>query len=192
MRHRHRRLHRKLNMPSATTNLRIRPATQNDLQGLRLLYNDIIDAMDASQWHAQWRKDGYPSNAELENAILKGELYVAILSDSIVAAMILNHAFNEGYRTVPWQITCNDEELLCIHTLGVSPHIQRCGIASAMLGYAVQRARAMGCRCIRLDVIENNRPADLLYTRYGFNFCGTHHLHYDSVSAAFNMYEYLL
>lgn len=179
-------------MSTTTSHLSIRLATQHDLQGLRLLYNDIIDAMDASQWHAQWRKDGYPTDAELANAIRRGELHVALIDSTIVAAMVLNHAFNEGYRAVLWQISCSDEEILCIHTLGVSPRIQRCGIASTMLEYAAQAARSKGCRCIRLDVIENNRPADMLYTRHGFSFRGTHHLHYDSVSAAFNMYEYLL
>lgn len=177
---------------SNSTPLVFRMATPADLPSLRVLYDEIIDAMDASRWHAQWRKDGYPTDADLAEAIEQGCLHLAVCGSTLAAAAVFNHHYNAGYDAVPWQVQCPPEQVLCIHTLGVSPRMQRRGIASAMVQHAVDTARRKHCRCIRLDVIETNRPADLLYERCGFSFRESRRLTYDSVCAVFNMYELLL
>lgn len=177
---------------SKLSDICIRPAMWNDSTELRRLYNDIIDAMDASPWHAQWRKDGYPTDDDLQQATQRGELFVCVIEGSIAGAMILNHQFNEGYRAAAWQIECADSEILCVHTLGVSPRFQRQGVAGTMIRYAINHARNLHCKCLRLDVIDTNPPADLLYTSQSFRFIETRKLHYDSVCANFNLYEYLL
>lgn len=33
--------------------------------------------------------------------------------------MVVNHAYNEGYRSVAWGVEAADDELLVIHALGV-------------------------------------------------------------------------
>ena len=159
---------------------------------LRLLYDAIIDAMDASRWHARWRKDGYPSDADFAAAARAGELWLCLVEGQLAAAMVLNHEFNAGYAQAPWAVHCAAHEVLCIHTLGVSPRMQRRGVASAMVSQAAAVARAKGCKCLRLDVIEGNQPADLLYQRLGFEFRGAYELKYDSVCAEFNLYELVL
>ena len=169
-----------------------RPAQESDVPQLRALYNDIIDAMDASRWHARWRKDGYPSDADLAAAARAGELQLCLVAGEVAGAMVLNHEYNAGYEQAPWAVDCSAAEVLCIHTLGVSPRFQRQGVAAAMVRHAAGVARACGCKCLRLDVIEGNLPADLLYQRLGFEFRGAYQLRYDSVCAEFNLYEYVL
>lgn len=169
-----------------------RPAVESDVPQLRNLYNAIIDAMDASCWHARWRKDGYPTDADFAAAARAGELWLCLAEGQLAAAMVLNHEFNPGYEQAPWAVPCARHELLCIHTLGVSPHFQRCGVASAMVRHAATVARNMGCKCLRLDVIEGNLPADMLYRSLGFEFRGAYRLKYDSVCAEFNLYELVL
>lgn len=178
-------------MPAAAS-LMFRLASPADVPALRVLYNEIIEAMDASRWHAQWRKNGYPTDADLKQAAESATLHLACLGQEIVGATVLNHHFNPGYHAVPWQVQCAPQQVLCIHTLGVSPRFQRCGVASALVQHAAAVARTLGCKCLRLDVIENNHPADLLYTRLGFSFREARRLHYGSVSAVFNMYELVL
>lgn len=173
--------------------LKIRPACTDDIEQLRLLYDEIIDAMDASRWHAQWRKDGYPSREDLLAKAIAAELWVCEYSGELAAAMVLNHSYNPGYSQAPWQVECGEDEVLCIHTLGVSPRFQRCGIASAMVHQAIAIARASSCKCLRLDVINTNRPADLLYLRLGFCCRGAFTLNYEgAVCTQFNLYEYVL
>lgn len=169
-----------------------RPAEEADVPQLRRLYNDIIDAMDASQWHARWRKDGYPSDADLAAAARAGELQLCLVAGEVAGAMVLNHEYNAGYAQAPWAVDCAAAEVLCIHTLGVSPLFQRRGVAAAMVRQAESVARTSGCKCLRLDVIEGNLPADMLYRRLGFEFRGAYRLNYDSVCAEFNLYEFVL
>lgn len=169
-----------------------RAAQAEDIPALRSMYNDIIDVMDASRWHAQWRRDGYPTDEDLSAAAQRGELYLALHGAELVGAMVLNHDYNPGYDAVEWQVNCPRAQVLCIHTLGVSPNWQRKGVASAMVNYAAQLARRCACRCLRLDVIDTNRPADLFYSSLGFSLRGRQRLHYDSVSAEFNLYELVL
>jgi len=45
---------------------------------------------------------------------------------------------------------------------------------------------------LRLDVIDTNPAADLFYLRQGFLLRSTRRLEYDSVRAAFNLYELVL
>lgn len=177
---------------SDSESLVFRRAEPADLPALRVLYDEIIDAMDASRWHAQWRKDGYPTDDDFAEAIAQGWLYLAVCGGVLAAAAVFNHHYNAGYDAVPWQVQCLPSQVLCIHTLGVSPRFQRRGIASAMVQHAMATARCQQCLCIRLDVIETNRPADLLYTSCGFSYRESRRLTYDSVCAVFNMYELVL
>lgn len=173
-------------------NIIFRKARGCDASALRLLYNGIIEAMEASSSHAQWRKDGYPTDADLAAATAAGELYLAWCGDELAGAMVLNHAYNPGYNAVEWGVTCSPQQVLCIHTLGVSPRYRRQGVATAMVQYAIEVARSLACKSLRLDVIDTNPAADLFYLRQGFLLRSTRRLEYDSVRAAFNLYELVL
>ncbi len=169
-----------------------RKARGSDAAALRVLYNEIIEAMDASTSHAQWRKDGYPTDADLAAATAAGELYLACCGAELAGAMVLNHAYNPGYDAVVWGVSCSPQQVLCIHTLGVSPRCRRQGVATAMVQYATAVARSLACKTLRLDVIDTNRAADLFYMRQGFLLRATRRLAYGSVRAEFNLYELVL
>lgn len=168
-----------------------RKATAADLPALRCMYNAIIEVMDQCQWHAQWRKDGYPTDDFLATSAARGELWLAEKNGALAGAVVLNNDCNPGYGQVPWLVACPQEKVLGIHTLGISPHFQRQGVASAIVRFALELARQEGMQSVRLDVIENNLPADMLYTRLGFSFRGRVILNYEGdVCAEFNLYEY--
>lgn len=169
-----------------------RKARGGDAAALRELYNEIIEAMDASPSHAQWRKDGYPTDADLATATAAGELYLAWCGDELTGAVVLNHAYNPGYDAVAWGVNCSPQQVLFIHTLGVSPRCRRQGVATAMVQHAIEVARSLACKALRLDVIDTNRAADLFYLRQGFLLRSTRRLVYDSVRAEFNLYELVL
>ncbi len=48
-----------------------------------------------------------------------------------------------------------------------------------MVHHAIAIARVSSCKCLRLDVINTNRPADLLYLRLGFCCRGAFTLNYE-------------
>jgi len=59
--------------------------------------------------------------------------------------------------------------------MGVVPHKRRQGIGRRVLGYLIARARALGVRMLRLEVVEENTGAHTLYREHGFR--DIRHLH---------------
>lgn len=163
-----------------------------DIPALLTMYHEMIDAMDTGTWHTQWRKGVYPIESDLLSAINNGELYVAVRENQPAAAVIFNHRCHPGYNEVPWQVQCTAQQVGCIHTLGVSVHCRRCGIATALMQYVASVARARGCKCLRLDVIDTARGIIPFYRSLGFSCRETRHLVYDTVSANFDMMELVL
>lgn len=59
--------------------------------------------------------------------------------------------------------------LLNIHDLAVLPQYRGKGIGRALLREVEDHARRKGCCKLTLEVQENNRPARVLYQRFGFS-----------------------
>lgn len=59
--------------------------------------------------------------------------------------------------------------LLNIHDLAVLPRYRGKGIGRALLHEVEDHARRKGCCKLTLEVQENNRPARVLYQRFGFS-----------------------
>lgn len=65
-----------------------------------------------------------------------------------------------------------------ILTLGVAPGERRRGIARLLLADLFDRARALGTRCVALEVAADNAPALALYESVGFRTVGLRHAYY--------------
>lgn len=57
----------------------------------------------------------------------------------------------------------------------------------------IRQARETGQKAIRLDVIEDNLPAEKLYRKLGFQYITSHRLFYEDTGwYEFHLYEYRL
>jgi len=65
--------------------------------------------------------------------------------------------------------------LLNIHDLAVIPEARRMGIARRLLDAVRDKARALGCCKLALEVRDDNPAAQRLYQRYGFHDGGIPH-----------------
>jgi len=72
-------------------------------------------------------------------------------------------------------IVAEEAEIL---TLGVAPRARRRGIARLLLGDLFARARALGARCVVLEVAADNSAALALYESIGFRTVGLRHGYY--------------
>lgn len=170
--------------------INFRQATPFDMEDLRRLYDEIIDAMDGAISYAQWKRGGYPSDSFLQSKSALGEMWVAEKDNRLVAAMVLNSECNPGYAQATWQVQCPPHEVMIIHTLGVSPKVQGQGVGKAMVQQAAAIARHRGCKCMRLDVIDTNPAAGKFYAGLGFRFLGRFELDYPgAVCTNFDLYE---
>lgn len=171
----------------------IRIAEEQDYPRVREFYYDLIDAMADSEFKPGWEKDVYPTQEFLVQSIENGELYLAETAEGLAACMVVNHAYNDGYRDIRWAVDAADEELCVIHALGVHPRFAGQGIAKQLVARVIGDARRQGLKAIRLDVLEGNLPAERAYTRMGFAYRGTLKMFYEDTGwTAFRLFEYLL
>ena len=171
----------------------IRLARTDEFDAVRYFYYDIIDYLETAPYSPGWKKDIYPSRDDLRNAIDRRELWVYELGGRIASAMILNSSRVEGYERLERESGISGESALFIHTLAVLPDFQRRGIASAMVCHAISIARERGCKAVRLDVLEGNEPAELVYTKLGFEFMYTMNIFYEDTGwADYKIYQLLM
>ncbi len=159
---------------------------------VKAFYDDLIDAMENAEFKPGWEKDVYPSREMLEQALQAGELYIGREDGKIVACMIVNHQYNEGYHQVKWSVDVPDEKLLVIHALGVHPANGGRGLAKELVGHVIDLARKQGIKTIRLDVLGGNVPAEKAYTKMGFRYLQTLRMFYEDTGwTDYLAYEYL-
>ncbi len=171
----------------------ITQAKETDFPDVRSFYHTVIDRMQGSLYDIGWKKDIYPEPEFLLDSIKKGELYICLEADTIAAAMVLNHQYQEAYRSVRWQTDADESGILVLHILGVHPENSGKGYGKAMIKEAVRIAGSQGLLAIRLDVLPGNLPAEKLYTQTGFTFIDSRNVYYEDVGwAKMDLYEYVL
>ena len=111
----------------------LRVAQPADFAAVRSFYDALIDDLLKRPHHPMWSRDGHPSDDYLRAAVEGGELWLAELDGEVAGAMVVNHAANDGYKGVPWQVQAVPEQVVIVHAFGVSPRYQGRGLGSAMM-----------------------------------------------------------
>ncbi len=168
-------------------------ADNKQFDSVRYFYHSLIDGMANSPYGIGWKKDVYPSPEYLRESISNGELYVGIEDEKIIAAMILNHQCNDGYKSFNWHTKAEADEITVIHALGVHPMYSGKGYAKMMVKEALQIATDNKQKAVRLDVLGGNLPATRLYAGIGFKYMDTLKMYYvDTGWTDYELYEYAL
>lgn len=173
--------------------MKIKEATADQYQAVRLFYHHVIDGIATMPYGAGWIKDVYPAPEFIMESIDMGELYIATEMDNIAAAMVLNHSGNESYMQYEWPTAAADSEVTVIHALGVDPEKAGKGYGRRMVQFAIDTARQNQQKVIRLDVLKGNVPAEKLYSGMGFQYLHTLQMFYEDTGwTDFELYEYTL
>lgn len=174
-------------------NLNIRLGTDNDIEALAQLYDDINDYLSATINYPGWKKGIYPTRQDAVNGINEGCLFVVTENDEVIGSMILRHKPEPAYMTVSWQAELDYKDILVIYTFVVNPHKLKNGIGRGMLEFADQYGKETNMKALRLDVYENNIPAIRLYEKCGFKYIDTVSLGLEAYGLdRFKLYEKLL
>ncbi len=171
----------------------IRAIGINEYDRLLQFYDLLIDSMEDKEFCPKWKKRIYPTEEFLRESIEKHELFVGMIDEKFVGAMVINHDCAEGYENVQWGISANQEEVSVVHLLGISYEHQNQGIARKMVKWVINTARENDKKTIRLDVLSENIPAQRLYSSIGFKLMDTIEMFYeDTGTTDFMLYEYIL
>lgn len=173
--------------------MEIRLATIEEYPAVKAFYDSLIDEMQDATYHPGWEKNVYPTAEFLTTSICAEEVWLGEAEGHMVSCMVVNHAYNEGYRGIAWAVDAADAEILVIHALGVHPRDAGRGFAQAMVRQVFRMAQKNGIKAIRLDVLEGNLPAEKTYTKLGFRYRDTVSMFYaDTGWTNYKLYEYLV
>jgi ribosomal-protein-alanine N-acetyltransferase len=121
---------------------------------------DGILAVDLASFSNPWTRDMFVWEARNSDV---ARVYVyRTLEHGVIAYCAVWHIFDE----------------LHVNNLAVLPEWRRHGVASELLGVALERAVATGARRSTLEVRASNLPARQLYERFGFRPAGLRKSYY--------------
>ncbi len=146
----------------------IRKATPEDVQGVALLYEKMLDYEEANIKYTSWQRGIYPTVDTARAGVTHGSLYILEEDGKILASAVLDKRQPPEYKKVEWSKSVKSTEALVIHTLCVDPKFSGSGIGSALVDFAKQLALDLGCLCLRLNTTDRNTPAASLYSKNGF------------------------
>ncbi|EHJ56593.1 hypothetical protein HMPREF9318_02065 [Streptococcus urinalis FB127-CNA-2] len=148
--------------------MEIRLAFPNEINQIMEIIEEArqtIAAYGSDQW-----QDGYPNAQVIEEDILKGQGYVAIVEETIVAYCAAIFGNEEAYNHIydgKWQT--GNKEYLTFHRIAVSQKWQGKHIALTFLQGLIESLDFDDFRC---DTHELNKGMQTLLSKLGFVYCG--------------------
>lgn len=149
-----------------------RLAEEKDIDAVSTIYEEIHTAEETGPFYVGWQRGVYPTRATAEMALQRGQLYVAESESGIVGAAIINQVQIEEYAAAPWHYPARPEEVAVLHTLVVSPRMERQGCGRAVVAFYEHWARQHGCPYLRMDTNVRNLRARELYRHLGYREVG--------------------
>ena len=146
----------------------IRLATAADLPAVAAIYGEIHDAEAAGTVTTGWLRDVYPTTATAEVALDRGDLFVLEAEGAVLGAAVINQTQVDVYAGAPWEHDAPDSAVCVLHTLVISPRAGRRGYGRRFVDYYESRARALGCRELRIDTNARNVAARSMYAALGY------------------------
>lgn len=149
-------------------------AVEQDFLRLQEFYRNLIEKTPDMRQFCPWEYGVYPTDALLREHIHNGDLYYMERNGVILSALVLLPYQEENYAWEnPWGAALEDDQVATVHMLGVNPEMLGQGIARWSVEAAIQKAREMGKKAVRLDALSCNLPAQKLYRSMGFAEVGT-------------------
>lgn len=147
----------------------IRKAEARDLDAIESIYNKILLKEEEGEVTTGWERGIYPKRETAEAALKKEEIFVIEDERELVGAGIINKEQVDVYEKTKWKFAAKDSEVMVLHTLVIDPEKSGRGYGKKFVDFYEDYARENGCKYLRMDTNERNKPARSLYTKLGFN-----------------------
>lgn len=171
--------------------IKLRKAKINESVKILELYNNIIDTAN-DEFDPKWN-DEYLNLGFIEDSILKEELYVYKVDERIISSVVVNNDFGKRYTDANWIVDAKPNEIVVIHTFAVNPSYRGRGISKEIFNIIKKQSLKNHKKTIRVDVINGNNGAEIVFKHLGFKHVDTVEEFYDAVGLeTFHLYEYVL
>ncbi len=164
-----------------------------DFERMTAYYKKAVSNTKDMDKNCRWIYGLHPTDTMIQNYIESGHHYYAEQDGQIAVAVALLPFQTEDYRAVNWSQNLNDDEVLTVHILCVNPLLQKQGIGAQTVRKAIELAKALRLKAVRLDALHTNKPAQKMYERAGFQKCDVMNWFAPNLGYAnFFLYEYPL
>lgn len=150
----------------------IRKASTQDIPAVAAVYGEIHTAEENGAACVGWARGVYPTQATARAALERGDLFVMEDGGAIVGTAIINQIQVDVYAYGQWQYPAEDDEIMVLHTLVISPSAGGRGYGRAFVAFYEEYARENGCRYLRMDTNARNERARAMYVRLGYREIG--------------------
>ena len=150
----------------------IRKANKEDIQEVSAIYDEILDAEEKGIITVGWERGVYPTKSTAGNALSCNELFVEEDEGKIIGAAIINRKQVDVYSKGSWLYKSEDDSVMVLHTLVISPKAERKGYGKAFVEFYEDYARKNGCNTLRMDTNERNTRARSMYRKLGYREAG--------------------
>lgn len=139
--------------------------TKNEINDIKNLYQDIRD-----NTFTLW-DENYPSEELINWDIERNGLYGAFENDKLIAISFVGERCEDGEDDFSWKDTFNKRGTFA--RIGVSPKYQNKGIGTLLVEFILNLLKTQGFDGVRILVGIENINAIKLYSKFGFENCGT-------------------
>lgn len=148
--------------------MNFRKATEADLPAIAQIYEDIHTEEESGRTAIGWIRGVYPTAATARAALERDDLFVGEEGGKIFGAAVINQLQVDVYEGAPWQYPAEDEQVMVLHTLVISPALARTGLGRQFVAFYEEYARSRGCPFLRMDTNARNLRARALYAGLGY------------------------
>lgn len=148
----------------------IRRAAPSDLDAIESLYNKILSKEEESgKVTTGWERGIYPRRETAEAALKRNDMFVMEDDGYIVGSGIINKEQVDVYAKAKWKFASKDLEVMVLHTLAIDPDKSGRGYGKRFVKFYEDYGRKSGCKYLRMDTNERNKPARSLYKSLAFD-----------------------
>ena len=101
--------------------MKIRKATENDIDAVEKLYDAIHTAEEENKQDIGWVRGIYPVRTTAEAALKREDLFVLEENGTLYGTAIINKLQVDIYNQGNWKHRVSDEQVCVLHTLVISP-----------------------------------------------------------------------
>jgi len=149
-----------------------RLADLQDISAIAEIYDHIHTKEEAGPKQVGWIRSIYPTEETARQAVEAGEMYVLEKEGKIVAAGKINKEQMPAYAEVQWEHQAEDEQVMVLHTLVVSPQEGGKGYGSEFVAEYEAMALKNNCPFLRIDTNAINHRARRMYKKLGYREAG--------------------
>ena len=155
----------------------IRKTTKNDIKEIMPIFEEArgtIAALGIDQW-----QNGYPSDDVILSDVEKKQSYLCELDGKVCGTFAMLENGEPTYDKIfdgNWLTGDDSHDYIAIHRVAISVSSRGSGLSGKIIGYAMDFAKTLGRKSLRIDTHRGNVVMRRMLEKNGFLHCGTIYL----------------